>query len=63
MKGRRLRRDRKNVNQQLRQFVKEAGEGTDYAIMSLPSTERISWERVVSEAKGGNHGNHTRRRQ
>ena len=62
MKGRKLRSDRKHVNQQLRQFVKEQDDETDYAIMNLPSTERISWERIVSEAEGGNHGNNTRRR-
>ena len=62
MKGRKLRRGRKSVNQQLRQYVKTSNDETDYAIMSLPSTERVSWERVVHEAKGGKHGNNTRRR-
>lgn len=62
MKGRRLRSDRKHVNQQLRQYIREVDDETDYAIMSLPSTERISWERIGEGEGGKQHGNHTRRR-
>ncbi len=63
VKGRRLRKGRKHVNQTLRQFVSDADTETEYATMNLPSTERITNRSRPDE--GGNHGrkNHSRRRQ
>ena len=63
VKGRRLHKDRKHVNQTLRQFVSDADTETEYATMNLPSRERIT--KCSRPDEGGNHGrrNHPRRRQ
>ena len=63
MKGRKLHSDRKHTKQNLRQFVKGDDPEADYAIMSMPSDERVRLERVVDKARGGKHGNDKRRRQ
>ena len=53
VKGRRLHKDRKHVNQTLRQFVSDADAETDYATMNLPSRERVT--NRSRENEGDNH--------
>ena len=63
MTNRRLRRGRKHVRQQLRQFVSESDTETDYAIMSLFSKERFPIRALASDRGGRPYGhNNTRRR-
>lgn len=62
MTGHKLRIGRKNVKQQLRQFVSESDDD-DYAIMNLSSRERFPIRRSDTRDVGGKpHGYHPRHR-